>query len=189
MSKRKTKDNPDRKDEQPTAFSLDPERMAELMAIGSDMKNGDEPATLKQDHEKASLLHKLLEEKLPPDSSDLKILPEGLGQMRRTIGLLASETVGELLESPSTGQAVMRKVKDHFKAISKNAQSEADYETANTVYYAAISHALVYHEVKITQFSCEDLAQYLDFLTHQEWIPPYLSSLFRKACKRCRDKK
>lgn len=189
MSKRQAPHNPDQKDEQPTAFRLDPERMAELIAIGSDINNSDEPTKLEQDHEKASLLYKRLEEKLPPDLSDLKVLPEGLGQMRSTIGLLASETIGELLENPSIGQDVMKKIKDLSKALSKTAKSENEYETANTVYYAAIAHALVYHEVKITQFSYKDLAQHFDFLKHQEWIPPYLVNLFREACKRCRDRK
>ena len=189
MSKRQDQHNPNLEDEQPTAFRLDPERMAELIAIGSNINNSNRPADAEQEQEKASLLYKRLEEKLPPDSSDLKVLSECLGQMRNTIGILASETIGELLESPNTGQDVMRKIKDHFKSLSKTAKSEADYEKANIVYYAAIAHALVYHEEKITQFSCEELTQYLDFLTRQEWIPRYLIDLFRKARKKCRDKK
>lgn len=76
--------------------------------------------------------------------------------------------------------------KDYGRRLSANAESEAEDHTAITIYYAAIAHALIYHDLKIAKYSYTDLKKSFFQLSRQNWIPENLCDLFRKASEYCK---
>lgn len=171
-------------DKEPTAFSLSPEKLSHLFSIGSDIDK--EENDLAQDEKKSALLHDRLEESLPHDSSAVKILPEALGELRNTISTLIDEPIRILLQNPGTNVTTLRQIKNYGKKLSVSAKSEAELETANTIYYAAIGFCIVNHELRITKFSYKDLEHYFNVLSQKAWIPQYLRDLFKNASQHCK---
>ena len=55
-------------------------------------------------------------------------------------------------------------------------------------YFAAIAHALVHYDKKITTYSYKNLYESMAQLTQEEWIAPELSQLLMKAGELCRQK-
>jgi len=94
--------------------------------------------------------------------------------------------IGKLLQDPKTDTAVIRMVKDYGRTLSTRAKSEAEHQAANTVYYAAIAHALVFHKLKITNFSYGDLQSSFSRLSQEKWITKGLVDLFAKASEHCK---
>ena len=78
--------------------------------------------------------------------------------------------------------------KDYGRKLSAGTKSDAEHHTANTIYYVAIAHALVYHDLKITQYSYKDLQQSLSQLSEEDWIPQSLRDFFTKAFEYCGSK-
>lgn len=171
-------------DKEPTAFSLNPEQMAHLLSVGSDTDEVTGGTALEE--KKSELLHDLLEQSLPLDSSAAKMLPDALGELRNTIGALTGEPIGRLLQNPRTDVSVIRKIKDYGKKLSMSADSEIDLETANTIYYAAIGICQVNHDLRITKFSYKDLEHSFNLLGKRSWIPKYLRDIFKKASQHCK---
>ena len=170
-------------DKEPTTFNLNPEKLANLLLLGSDIEKTQNSAT--QDEKKSELLHDRLESSLPNDSQTEKILPNTLGEIRNTINLLISEPIGKLLQNTGTDITVIRKIKDYGKRLSISANSDIELETANTIYYAAIGFCLVNHNHRITKFSYKDLEHYFSLLSTKIWIPQYLRNLFLSASQYC----
>ncbi len=55
---------------------------------------------------------------------------------------LAGEPLGKLLADPSTEPALIRRIKDQARTLSTSAGSKEEHRVANTLYYAALAHAL-----------------------------------------------
>ena len=89
------------------------------------------------------------------------------------------------MQNSGTDVVVLRKVKDYGKKLSDKAESKVQYHAANTVYYAAIASALVFHDKKITKYSYRDLDKYFCRLDKEKWIPEALRSLFSRAAEYC----
>lgn len=174
-------------DKEPTAFGLSTEKLTHLLRIGSDI--GESDSELALDQEKAELLRDRLDDTLPLDSSIMKVLPKAPSGLRNTIGLLASEPIGKLIQEAKTDPAVIEKIKESSKKLSQSADSEATYEATSTIYYAAIASCIVFHDCKITKFSYKDLERSFGLLSKKSWIPRDLRSLFAKASQHCRGKK
>ena len=173
-------------DKESTTFGVSPERIAEIFQIGSDINEADEKVDL--DQKKAELLSNRLEDTLPFHTSVVGMFREELGPLRNTLAELTSESIGKLLLDSQTDITIITKIKDYGKKLSKSSNSEVEYETANTIYHAAIARCMVSHGRKITKFSCEDLRHYFNILRKKNWIPTELRELFKQASQYCRDK-
>ena len=173
-------------DKEPTAFGLSSEKLTHLLQIGSDISESDTQLAL--DQEKAELLRDRLDDTLPPDPATMKVLPRVPRGLRNTLGVLASEPIGELIQEPKTDIAVIKNIKDYSKKQSQSANCEVTYETTSIVYYAAIASGIVFHDSKITNFSYKDLERSFGVLSNKKWIPVDLRGLFRKASQYCKKK-
>jgi len=79
-------------------------------------------------------------------------------------------------------------MKDYSSRLSKRAKSKAEHQVANTIYYAAIAYALVYHERRITRYTYESLGKSFSRLRREQWIPLQIGGLFAMAATFCHSK-
>jgi len=172
---------------EPTTFGASIEKVVKLLNIG--MEKCETSDDMEQ--QKADLLSDRLSETLPLYYSPEQTPSTKLKRLGQTIAALAGEPIGKLLQDPKTDIAIIRMMKDHGRRLStkaKKAKSEVEHHTANTIYYAAIAHALVNHNIKMTKHSYEDLQQSFDQLSKEEWIPENLRGLFAEAFECCKVK-
>jgi hypothetical protein len=162
---------------EPTTFGLSMKKVAELLNIGSDVTS----ALSEIDQQKADLLSDRLSDTLPLYYSTNQKPATKLKRLGKTIAALSGEPIGTLLEDSKTDISIIRMTKDYGRKLSTSYESEAEHHTANTIYYAAIAHALVYHGLTITKHSYEDLQQSFCQLSKEGWIPKNLRALFAKA--------
>ena len=172
--------------EKSTTHGVNPEQLRRLFNIGSDEKKPDK--RMECDQQKAEMLCRSLLQILPPDKSQMGMLPSTLSQLCRSMGLLAGETITELLSNPSTEISSIERIKRHSKEPSGRAESKAEHEVATAIYYAAIAHALIYHNKRITRFPYAKLETSFARLVKEKWIPRDLSKLFKAAGKHCKER-
>jgi hypothetical protein len=168
-----------------TTHGLNPEKILELLKLGSDINTHQTDA----EQQKADLLNDRLNEILPIDLAGEEKGSKKENSIRHTISMLTNEPIGKLLLEPKTESFIIKMIKDYSKSLSKKSKTEADHQIANTIYYAAIAHALVYHNIKITLYSLNNLQQSFLELSIKNWIPKSLLALFGKACEYCKTKK
>ena len=171
------------KKELPTS-GLGPDKLHHLLQICSQSDPAEEQ--IDADQRKAELLQDFLAEALPVELPPGH-LSEELTALCQISGIASQESVGDMLRNSKTDVNLLRRIRDHFKKISKRTDLETKY-TATAIYYAAIAYALVVHNSKITKFSYKDLLNAFSLLADTKWIPPVLSGLFEKACEYCRSK-
>lgn len=164
-----------------TTCGLSPEKVAELLNIAKDV--GSAPVDINQ--HKSDLINEKLRETVPIYFSTEQKPTKKLKRLRHTIAALSGEPVGELLENPKTDIKLIRMIKDYGRKLSAYAESEIEHHVSNTIYYAAIAHALVYNDVKITNYSYENLIDFFNHLSNEKWMPKTLCSLFIKANEYC----
>lgn len=162
---------------EPTAFGLSMKKVVELLNIGSDVSSAPDEI----DQQKADLLSDRLNDTLPLYYSTKEKTDSRLKRLGQTIAALAGEPIGKLLQDPKTDISIIRMTKDYGRKLSTTYESEAEHHTANTIYYAAIAYALIYHNLKITKLSYEDLQKSFSQLSKEGWIPNNLRDLFTKA--------
>jgi len=162
-----------------TTHGLSLKKVVELLNIGSDVgaDRGD------ADRDRMDLLNDRLNQTLPLYEDEPR---RKSTQLRRTIAVLSGEPIGKLLRDPKTELSVIKMIKEHGRKLADRSKSEAEHQAANTVYYAAIAHALVFYDTKITRFSKQDLRQSFDRLSRENWISAWLLELFAEAGNRCK---
>ena len=172
--------------EESTVHGMNPEQLRRLFNIGRDVKK----SVRKKDRspQKADLLSRSLSQPLPLDKSQMDMLPSALGQLCHSIGLLAGETISDLLNNPSTDIAAIKRIKRYSKELSAQAKSTVENDVAIAIYYASIAHALVFHDRRITRFSYKRLESSFSCLVKEEWISKDLSILLKAAGKYCKKK-
>lgn len=162
-----------------TTFDLGSEKVARLLRIGAEGdRSKAKPSEL---HLKAELLRDRLAETLSlydPPSADLSTTQT---RMSHTMACLAGEPIGRRLLDPATDLAVIRRIKDHGRSLAQTARSKPQRRVANTLYYAAIAAALLFHGARITSHSYADLGKSFRRLADETWISPSLTELFGKA--------
>ena len=170
--------------DEPTTFGLSPQQVADLLNVGADTAAMPDD----KEHQKAELLSNLLNATVPawlaPEQASSE---KGEGWMR-TVEPLAGDPVARLLQDPGTDMSLVRRIKDHSSRMSSIAGSKAEHQATNTVYFAAIAHALVFHDQRITRLSYHDLRKAFHSLSGQRWIPGWLTSMFEGAGKKCQTK-
>jgi hypothetical protein len=172
--------------EESTADGINPDQLRRLFNIGRDTKKSDKIKGGR--HQKAEILARSLSQPLPLDKSQIDMLPSTLSQLCHSIGLLAGETISELLSNPSTDIAAIKRIKRYSKELSAQAESAAENDVAIVIYHASIAHALVFHGRRISRFSYERLESSFSCLLREDWISRDLFVLLKAAVKCCREK-
>ena len=136
------------KDKQ-TTYGLNPKKIAELLGIGKEAVS----TPISSDQHKSDLISEKLNQTVPIYLPAEQGPSDELQHLRDTIAVLSGEPIRKLLQNPKTDIALVRVIKDYGRKLSDCSESEAEYHISNTIYYAAIAHALVFHDLKITNHS------------------------------------
>ena len=137
--------------------------------------------------DKANELLELLATPLPLDPATTLHMPELIQRLCQELRSVAGEPLGQLLRDPNTKISALQKVKDYAKELGSNAGSEIEHDTTLAIYYAAIASALIYHQLKITDYSYSELEKSFSLLRTHSWIPSELDTLYAKALQCCSD--
>ena len=164
-----------------TTYGLHPKKVIELLNIGKEISSPQNDI----EQNKIDLLTERLNESVPLYFSAEEKPSEKLSYLRQTIAVLAGEPIGKLLLNPKTDITLIRMIKDYSKNLSEKSESEVEQHTANTIYYAAIAHAFVFYNHKITNHSYENLKKFYAHLLKEKWIPENLLELFKNAFEFC----
>ena len=166
-------------------FNLNKDQKSSLFELGKTAQHG--PEYMDNQDRKADLLYDILVSPLPADAPAADSLPPLLKRMYQGLHSLAGDSLEDLLQKSDTEPAVINKIKDYAKQVGKSETGD-DHDIAVAVYYAAIAHALVYHNQLLTQFSYGQLADAFHSLIKKDWICDILLPLFEKAEAICKDR-
>lgn len=169
--------------EQSSAFRFDPTRVGRLLSVYQEPEPSDDGA--EAEDEKAGLLRDCLSEALPLREEVADVLPVMLRRMVKQLPRLRGQTLHALLTDPRSRLDDLERAKSEAKKAIADAQTNAEYEVAGVLYYAAIACALLYHGRKMTRHSHEQLADAFRVLKSKEWISGELRELFTRAGARC----
>ena len=164
--------------EETTTYGLGMKQLQQLFSLGQDSPK-DAPES------QADLLARRLSETLPLGREQVKLLPEVLAKLCRTMGTLAGETIISLLKNSTTDIEVLKQVKRHGKRLSAHALSEAEHQVAIAIYYGAIASALAFYDRRISRLSHEKLAESFSQLAEEPWMSKDLVVLYQIARKYC----
>jgi hypothetical protein len=169
-----------------TTFGLSSKKLVNLLKIAEE--TGRPQEKVDQNQKKTELLQDYLAQTLEAYKHAGDEIPAEPSQLRNTINILSSEPIGKLLQDPETDIDIIRIIKDYSSKFSKRAKSKAEHQIANTIYYAAIAHALLFHSRRITRYTYESLSKSFAKLTKENWIPNNISNIFVQATKVCQQK-
>lgn len=168
-----------------TAFGLSPEKVSNLLRVCAESSKED--VDMETNNKNTDLLQDRLSETLLSGSIKDSPLSKELTHLCHISGIAAGESIRNLLVNPNTDIQLINDIKEHEKILSQNAQNTVEHDTANAIYYAAIAHSLVHHNLKITKFSYEELEKSFVVFTQTDWVSKDLVELFTKAVKYCQD--
>jgi len=164
-------------------FDLDVEQSANLLKLC--LKADQQPTDETQEKNRASALLDVLESKLPVNPALLESLPPVLRALSEELKSVSGLSLEDLLQDSRTKIAIVRRIKDFAKELGNSAKDKIERDVALAVYFAAIAGALVCHNVRISQYSYEQLAQSFEALTQHDWITPGLATLYEEAREYC----
>ena len=98
-----------------TAQGVNPEQLRRLFNIGRDTEKAGKKRGGSQ--HKAEMLCSSLSHTLPFDKSQIDMLPSKLSQLCHSIGLLAGDTIADLLGNPSTDMSYIKGIKLYSKEL------------------------------------------------------------------------
>jgi len=167
----------------PKKFDLNVEQSTNLLrlCLNAEQQRPDES----QEENRASILLDALGSKLPVNPALFESLPPILRALSEELKSVSGLPLGDLLQDSKTKIAVIRRTKDFAKELGNSAKDEVERDVALALYFAAIAAALVFHRVRISQHSYEQLARSFKALAQHDWITPGLAALYEKARKRC----
>ena len=164
-------------------LKLNVEQSTRLLSLGLD--SSQETAGQTVERNRSDLLLDVLASKLPTGPTLIETLPTVLRSLSEELQSISGKPLGDLLLSSKTKMALIRRIKDFAKELGASAKDEVEREVALAIYFVAIANALVYHNVKISQYSYTELEQSFETLSGHDWIPLNLGRLFKKAHKYC----
>ncbi len=138
---------------------------------------------------KSEILLDMLELKLPVNSTLLESLPAVLKPLSNELETISGLPIGKLLQAPQTKIELLKNIKDYAKQLGANTSDDIERDVTFAIYMAAIAAALLFHNVKISQYSCQQLKQYFNKLCKKGWINIDLLSLYKKAIFWCNSNK
>ncbi len=166
----------------------DPEKLARLWDIGSDVHVGSTDEACDSDERYTELLSDWLARQLPPslvETQDLEsLLPAVLRQLCRELRPFSGDSIGLLLTDFRTDVQVLRTIKDYAKEVGEVATDKLERDAALAIYFAAIASARVFHNAHISQHSDKKLQSAFATLGKRDSVPVELRSLFQKACRK-----
>jgi len=167
-------------------FDLNIEQSTNLLRIclGEEGRSADRP----EQKDRAAVLYDLLGSKLPINPALLESLPPVLRALSEELQSVSGVSLGNHLQDSQTKVVGLRRIKDFAKQLGNSAKDKVERDVALSVYFAAIAAALVYHDVRISQYGYEQLARNFQTLGQHDWIPPDLAELYKKAHTYCRHK-
>ena len=169
-----------------STFGLSSKKLVNLLEIAKE--TGQPKGQVDQQRKKTELLHDYLTHTLAVYKYAGEELPAKQNKLRNTMNILSGEPIGKLLQSSETEIGLIRMIKDYSSKLSKRAKSKTEHQVANTIYYAAIAHALLFHGRRITRYTYENLEKSFSKLAKEKWIPNNIGNLFVKAAKVCQEK-
>jgi hypothetical protein len=165
---------------------FDPDQLSQLLSLCRERYDHEKDSDAgRTDREKESLLHDLLCDALPLSPDVIASLPVILQRLHREMPRREGRSLIALLQDPGTSLQDLRATKEYGKSKTAAAQTEAQYEAAGVVYYAAIAAALVLHNERISRHSYQQLRESFSSLNAKEWIVPELRQLFKRAGECC----
>lgn len=167
-------------------LKLNVEQSTRLLKLGLDSNR--EMVDQSAERNRADLLLDLLASKLPTDPALIETLPTILRSLSEELQSISGKPLGDLLQSPKTKIAQIRRIKDFAKELGTSTKDDVEHEVALAIYFAAIANALVYHNAKISQYSHAELKQSFVTLSDHDWIPPNFIQLFKEAQQYCNTK-
>jgi hypothetical protein len=168
----------------PSTFGLSPDKIGELLGIGSDSDSNGKPGA---DESKAELLLDRLAQPLLPDTALSRFVPDVPEFLVSVISSCEGIRVGDLLLNKEVDVALLGRIKNDNGKLSQQADNRVRKDVAVALYYAAIASALVFHHRKISDFSFADLDKAFQKLQQKEWISMDLRDLYDKASVICRN--
>ncbi|MHC4542651.1 MAG: hypothetical protein ACYS74_23200, partial [Planctomycetota bacterium] len=147
---------------------LNPEQSTNLLRLGLD--RGQDKIDHAAEDTRADLLIDTLGSKIPVDPALLESLPAVLRSLSEQLQTLSGLPVGDLLLSPQTKIAVIRRIKDFAKDLGRSASDESRRDVALVVYFAAVASALVHHKVKISRHAYDTLEESFKRLSTHDWV-------------------
>jgi hypothetical protein len=169
-----------------TTFGLSPGKISNLLKVCTESCSNEVDIENKQN--KSELLQDRLSETLLTGSSKNSPVSKELTHLCNISGIAAGEPIRNLLINPGTDIELIKKIKEYGKNLSQDAKTDVALDTANAIYYAAIAHALIYQDLKITKFSYKELEKALSFFTQTDWVSTELLNLFNIAAQYCQAK-
>ena len=167
-------------------FELTAKQKSRLLSLGLGGKQAYEESDIEQ--EKANLLHDMLANTLPVDTTVVNSLPDALKSLCQELRSVAGEPIGNLLQESQTDISVIKKIRDYAKQLGTSTDSKTKHDVTVVIYLAAIAHALLFNNEKITQYSYAELKHSFSLLHEEKWIFREFSRLFEKACQYCDNK-
>ena len=170
----------------PTTDGVTPERLTRLLKMAqANSINQTENSAATEISESLALL---LAAPLPWEDALAQSLPGIIKQIYQELPPLTGKSLAELLQDPATDVAVIRHIKTFTKQKVKSAPSPVEGEAATVIYYAAIAHALVYYDKRVTGLSFDNLKESFAELARNDWLYASLIELFSKAIAVCAQK-
>ena len=163
--------------EKTTTFGLSSETLIELLHIGEDIESD----TQSEDAAQSEQLKWLLSENLPVESSLLRSMPNMISNNEEITSFLGGDTIEKMLIDSRTDILHIRRIKTYFKLLSASEKNSCRRNAAIVIYYAAIAHALVYHQDLITNATYESISRHLSLLLENSWLDERIADLLEKA--------
>jgi hypothetical protein len=173
-------------DESSEKFKLNIEQSTYLLKLGLVPDNEKNNQVSEKNRE--DLLLDMLASKLPVNPALFESMPAVLRPLSDELDAVSGLSLGKLIQNTQTKTTLLRNIKEYAKQLGTSAPNEIERDVALVVYFAAIAHALVFHNVKITKHSYESLRVSFSDLVEKPWLPIELARLFTKAGKVCNDK-
>ena len=157
---------------------LNKQKLAQIWQIGSNL---NEDVEMSQDEVKTEQLKEYLAASLHLDADTAKILPNGLRKLCQEMRPFTGMTIGNLLLDEGTDIETIGLIKERCKKQNRATATEAEQATTTALYYAAIAHALAYHQRKITEFTYKELNDSFGSFLATGWLTEELRVLFKRA--------
>ena len=170
----------------PRKFDLSIEQSTNLLKLA--LEPNQNKKTQDTEKDRAELLLDTLASRLPINPALLESLPAVLRSLSEELQSVSGLPLGKLMQNPRTKTTLLRRIKDFGKELGASANDEIERDVALAIYYAAIAGALLFHNVKISEYPYKQLEQYFATMSKHSWIPPNLVGLYKKAYKHCKQK-
>lgn len=138
--------------------------------------------------QKSELLEEKMAAALPKDFFNQGHLSIHLSTLCDISGISKTETFKSVIKNDKVELGLLIKMKDYFKNLSGKSTTEMEHQIYNSIYYAAIASALLYHHERITRYSYEELATNFTRLLKEDWLPNYILKLYQEAQSYCTSK-